>query len=82
MRLAKRVEVDRVVLMRQASNTHVIDADQRSVVLPVLAHKGRVLTVVAPPDANVVPPGPYLLFVNRASEDGPVLSRGFSLRVP
>lgn len=57
-------EVDSVVLVRNPSLTHLVDADQRTVKLPVLSRNGNVLTVAAPPDGNVAPPGPYMMFVN------------------
>ncbi len=66
-----------VVLVSNASITHLVDADQRNVVLPVLRASGHTLTVKAPPSGNVAPPGPYMLFVNRQSSRGliPSVSR-------
>jgi hypothetical protein len=63
-----------VVLMRNTSITHLVDSDQRSVVLPVTARDGATLTVTAPPDRAVAPAGPYLLFANRPTDDGLVPS--------
>jgi hypothetical protein len=65
-----------VVLMRNAAITHLIDGDQRSVVLPVVRRDGATITVAAPPTPSVAPPGPYLLFVNRQGDDGPIPSVG------
>lgn len=65
-----------VVLMRNTAITHLIDGDQRSVVLPVTARDGATLTVQAPPDRAVTPAGPYLLFANRPTDDGLVPSIG------
>jgi hypothetical protein len=65
-----------VVLMRNTTLTHLIDGDQRSVVLPVVARDGATLTIEAPPTPAVSPAGPYLLFVNRQGEDGLVPSVG------
>lgn len=66
-----RVVVDRaassiesVVLVRNPSITHLVDADQRTVRLPVVSRNGNVLEVAAPPNGNVAPPGPYMLFAN------------------
>lgn len=73
--------IRRVVLIRNTSVTHLVDANQRSVVLPVVRRRGSVLTVRMPRQAAVVPPGPYTLFVNRESPDGPVPSRGRALLV-
>ena len=66
--------VKSVVLVRNNSNTHVIDADQRNVELRILRRRGDRVTVAAPPNGNVTPPGPYMLFVNRASTGGLVPS--------
>jgi Domain of unknown function (DUF1929) len=67
-------EIESVVLVRNPSQTHVVDGDQRSVVLRVLGRSGNRLTVAAPPNGNVAPPGPYMLFVNRRTGNGPVPS--------
>jgi hypothetical protein len=56
--------VKSVVLVRNATLTHLVDGDQRSVELPIVARSGHRVTVAAPPDGNVAPPGPYMLFVN------------------
>jgi hypothetical protein len=66
-----------VVLVRNPSVTHLVDADQRNVELRVLGRRGRRLTVAAPPSGAVAPPGPYMLFVNRRSSKGliPSISR-------
>jgi hypothetical protein len=65
-----------VVLMRNTSTTHMIDGDQRSVVLPVVGRDGATLELTAPPDRAVAPAGPYLLFANRSTKDGVVPSVG------
>ncbi len=65
---AERIES--VVLVRYPSITHLVDGDQRSVELPVLARHGKSVTVSAPPSGDVAPPGPYMLFVNLRSERG------------
>src|SRR5581483_6004818 len=59
-----------VVLVSNPSVTHLVDPNQRNVVLSVLARHGNVLTVAAPPSADVAPPGPYMLFVNRQTAKG------------
>lgn len=66
--------IDSVVLMRRTAVTHLVDGGQRSVVLPIVGRHGRTLTVAAPPRPEVAPEGPYLLFVNRATTDGPLPS--------
>ena len=67
-------DIDNVTLIRFPSQTHVVDSDQRSVKLRVLKREGGVVTVAMPDDGNVLPPGPYMMFVNRATKDGLVPS--------
>jgi hypothetical protein len=69
-------DVERVVIVRNASTTHVVDGDQKSIILPIDKDKSRDgnLVVDNPPNANVAPPGPYMLFVNRKDARGPVPS--------
>lgn len=57
-------DVKSVVLVRNPTLTHLVDGDQRNVELPIVARSGHRVTVAAPPDGNVAPPGPYMLFVN------------------
>lgn len=63
-----------VVLMRNTAMTHLVDSDQRAVELPIAGREGSTVIVQAPPDGAVAPAGPYLLFANRPSEDGPIPS--------
>jgi hypothetical protein len=51
-----------VVLVRPGAVTHSFNTDQRLVALDFTAAAG-VLTVTPPPDANVAPPGYYMLFL-------------------
>ncbi len=74
-------EVDSVMLVRNPSLTHLVDADQRSVSLPVTAATGQGVTVQVPDEAAVAPPGPYMLFVNRATEQGAVPSHSVQVNV-
>ena len=67
-------DVHSVVLVRNPSTTHLVDGDQRSVVLRITKRKGKILKVAAPPNGAVAPPGPYMLFVNRKSAEGPIPS--------
>ncbi|MDP9067021.1 MAG: DUF1929 domain-containing protein [Actinomycetota bacterium] len=66
--------IDSVVLVRNPSLTHLMDADQRTVSLPVISRNGNVLRVAAPPNGNVAPPGPYMLFANGRVGDSVVPS--------
>ena len=68
-------DVASVVLVRNPSVTHLIDADQRNVVLRVLHRDGNNLTLAGPPNGAVAPPGPYMLFVNRKGAKGLVPSK-------
>ncbi len=68
-------DIASVVLVSNPSVTHLIDPNQRNVVLPVVARDGRTLTVKAPPSADVAPPGPYMLFVNKQTSKGLVPSK-------
>lgn len=65
-----------VLLLRNNSNTHVIDPDQRSVELKVVGRSGRRVTVAVPESRAVLPGGPYLLHVNVRTAKGLVPSEG------
>jgi hypothetical protein len=54
--------ISKVGLMRLGAVTHSVDMDQRYVPLAFTAGAGG-LTVTGPANANVAPPGPYMLFV-------------------
>ena len=51
--------------VRNPAVTHIVDADQRTVELPILSRSGNRSPSRRPGSANVMPPGPYMLFVNR-----------------
>ncbi len=51
-----------VALIRNGANTHAFDMDQRMVSLAFTKGTGT-LTVTAPPNANIAPPGYYMLFI-------------------
>ncbi len=53
----------RAVLVAPASTTHAVDMNQRYVPLRVTGTAGGRLGVRAPANANVAPPGYYMLFV-------------------
>ena len=67
-------KIANVTLVRFPTQTHVVDGDQRSVRLRVVKREGGTLTVAMPEDPNVLPPGPYMMFVNRDTPNGPVPS--------
>ena len=66
--------------MRNASITHIVDADQRSVELQgALAQRQHASTSQQAGSGNAMPPGPYMLFVNR--EVGGCLKPGKAAQV-
>jgi len=58
-----------LVLMRTPSQQHVIDNDQRTLVVPFTA-TGNTLHITVPQDGVVAPPGTYYLFANRKNPKG------------
>ena len=66
--------IDRVTLVRNTSLTHLVDGDQRSVVVPVVSRTANAVTVRVPSSDNVVPPGPYMLFVDQQTPKGDIPS--------
>ncbi|HZN14756.1 MAG TPA: galactose oxidase-like domain-containing protein [Acidimicrobiales bacterium] len=66
--------IESVMLVRNAAMTHLVDGDQRSIVLPITSRTANGLTVSTPPTGAVAPPGPYLLFVNQRTSQGLVPS--------
>lgn len=61
--------INEVMLVRRTSLTHLVDGDQRNVVLPHTV-SGDNLSVQIPENAAVLPAGHYMLFVNRIASDG------------
>lgn len=55
--------IERVALMRCGSVTHAWDGDQRYVGLTFENPADGVIEAVAPPNGNVAPPGPYMIWV-------------------
>lgn len=62
---ADPLSIDSVVLVRNPSETHLIDGDQRVVELPIAARTGDALHVSVTANKAVLPPGPYMLFINK-----------------
>jgi hypothetical protein len=89
VRLAKGIratDIESVRLVRNTAITHLVDADQRQVVLRVVSRKhdarrGDLLMVRAAPNGNVAPAGPYMLFANAKGDHGPVPSIAKELSV-
>jgi hypothetical protein len=72
--------IESVVLVRKTTLTHIVDGAQRNVELPIVSRDADGLTVSIP-DARVLPPGPYMLFVNARDEQGLVPSVSTSVMV-
>ncbi|CAN5186325.1 hypothetical protein BH23ACT9_BH23ACT9_08280 [soil metagenome] len=64
--------IESVVAVRHTAETHLVDGDQRAVEL-AFSQNGANLSVSVP-DGNVLPPGPYMLFVNGSSDQGTIPS--------
>lgn len=62
--------IHRVALMRNGTVTHAFDGDQRYVDLEFNVDGEDRLSVVAPPDPSVAPPGHYMLWVIDLDADG------------
>ena len=58
--------ISSVVLIRNGTATHAFGMDQREVGLAFTAGNGT-LTVTAPPNGNIAPPGYYMLFILNSS---------------
>jgi hypothetical protein len=71
---ANSADIRDVALVRNTSTTHLVDGNQRTVELPVVARHGNVLTVKAPPNNAIAPEGAYMIFVNRNSAKGAIPS--------
>jgi hypothetical protein len=65
--------IESVVLISLPTQTHVVDADLRSLRLS-FQRIGNRLVATAPPNGVAAAPGPYYLFVNRRTLDGPTPS--------
>jgi hypothetical protein len=65
--------IGKVTLLRPASVTHTKNMNQRFNSLSFTV-SGSTLTVTAPPDANVCPPGHYLLFLVKTTGEPSVAS--------
>jgi hypothetical protein len=64
--------IEKVVLVRNPAETHLVDGDQRVVELPIVSRSGTQLHVDVTDNQAVLPAGPYMLFVIKggAGADG------------
>jgi hypothetical protein len=68
------LSISKVLLIRKAASTHLVDADQRAVSLKIVSRQFGLIRVKIPDSPAVVPAGPYMLFLNRATSSGLVPS--------
>ena len=54
-----------VVAVRDTAQTHLVDGDARTVSLPIIGRGAGTVTVQLPDSSNVLPAGPYMLFMNQ-----------------
>ena len=62
--------VDQIMLIRRTATTHLIDGDQRAVVLPIASKNGNELTVQMTGNPAVLPAGQYMMFASYEADDG------------
>lgn len=67
--------VTQVVLSRLPAATHVTDADQRTVQIPITGATAGSLTVGIPSSTSALPPGAYYLFLIKGTGAGAVPSK-------
>ena len=63
-------EISSVVLTRNTAMTHLVDADQRTVAMPIVSRTADSVTVSVTDNAAVLPDGPYQLWANKTYEQG------------
>jgi hypothetical protein len=69
-------DISSVTLVRNTAMTHLVDSDQRTVVLPIVSRTAGRVVVEVTDNAAVLPDGPYTLFANKAYEQGETPSVG------
>lgn len=65
-----RSDIDQVMLVRRKATTHLVDGDQRAVMLPIIDRRNNKVTVKMTSNRAVLPAGQYMLFVSYKAEDG------------
>jgi len=65
--------IDSVILMRNTDITHLVDADQRAIQLPIVSRGLGSVQVRIPANAAVLPSGHYMLFISKTDLDGTVV---------
>lgn len=67
-------DLDSFLLVRPAATTHTYDGSVRHIRLETVDQTNGTVTLTAPPDSVVAPPGHYMLFALSTHPDGPVPS--------
>ncbi|MFL6714393.1 MAG: galactose oxidase-like domain-containing protein [Sulfurifustis sp.] len=65
--------INSVLLMRYTDTTHLVDADQRAVKLPIVSRASGAIQVRIPSNPAVAPAGNYMLFISKTASDGTVV---------
>lgn len=65
-----RSDIDQVMLIRRKATTHLVDGDQRAVVLPIVERGNDTVSVKMTANRAVLPAGQYMLFVSYEGDDG------------
>lgn len=73
--------IEQVVLVRSGSVTHVYNPEQRLIELVVESRGDGTLSVRAPPNADLAPPGTYMLFLLAKNDAGLVPSVATVLQI-
>lgn len=73
--------ITKVLLVRNPAVTHLVDADQRTVELPITKVVGDELHVQMPSNPAVLPPGPYYLFIDTGTGSNLVPSTALQMMV-
>ncbi|MGH9960582.1 MAG: galactose oxidase-like domain-containing protein, partial [Pyrinomonadaceae bacterium] len=55
--------IKEAVLMRPGASTHAFDMEQRLIELEIVSTSDSTLNLIGPPNANIAPPGYYMLFL-------------------
>jgi len=78
MNLGESSRVSRVTMVHTGSPTHGWDADARFLRVETTRQKGQQIQITMPPNANVAPPGYYMIF---AFDQQGVPSHGWMMRL-
>lgn len=63
VRISQASSIASAVLMRCGSSTHAFNPDQRAIYMAFRVTAPDTLALTTPPNGNIAPPGPYMLFV-------------------